>query len=137
MTATQYPCPLITILLASMGESIYDEAPFKLLAMAASAETTETLFIRGNMKNIFTEHPHSINETYLQHMKFAAIFGFNMLIGGCACLIHAIFPFLFPKTGSDYLLKMTFFFIERAPQSEARIVELSQVIEKKLKTLNG
>jgi hypothetical protein len=84
------------------------------------------------MKNIFTEHPHSINETYFQHMKFAAIFGVNMLVGGCACLIHAVFPFFFPKTGSDYLLKMTFFYIERIAYPEARIVELSQVIEKKL-----
>ena len=59
------------------------------------------------MKNIFTKHPTSVGETYLQHMKFAAQFGFNMVIGGIACLIHAIFPFVFEKTGSNYLLKMT------------------------------
>jgi len=85
------------------------------------------------MKNIFTEHPNSIGETYLQHMKFASIFGFHMLVGGLACIIHAIFPFLFPKTGSDYLLKMTYFFVERMPKTaEPRMVKLSQMIEKKL-----
>jgi len=84
------------------------------------------------MKNVFTKHPHSIGETYLQHMKFAAIFGFNMLIGGGACLIHAIFPFLFQKTGSDYLLKMVSFFIDRMPETETRIIHLAHRIEKKI-----
>lgn len=84
------------------------------------------------MKNIFTEHPSSLGESYLQHMKFALIFGFQMIVGGLACIIHAIFPFLFQKTGSNFLLKMTYFFIERNSQTEPRIVKLSQIIEKKL-----
>jgi len=50
--------------------------------------------------NIFTAHPHRIGETYLQHMRFALKFGSKMILGGCACLIHAIFPFLFQTTGS-------------------------------------
>lgn len=83
------------------------------------------------MKNIFTEHPNSLGETYWQHMKFAFLFGFYFLVGGTACLIHAIFPFLFQKTGSHYLLKMMHFYIERMPQAEPRVIDLSQAIEKK------
>lgn len=83
------------------------------------------------MKNIFTEHPHSQGETYFQHMMFAFLFALNMLIGGLACIIHAIFPFLFIKTTSNILLKMTHHFIDRMPTIDDRIIVLSQVIEKK------
>src|SRR5689334_3287021 len=83
------------------------------------------------MKNIFTEHPHSVGESYFQHMKFASYFGFNMMLGGLACLTHAIFPFIFQKTGSNVLIKMTHDFIERMPEVESRVLKLSQVIEKK------
>lgn len=48
----------------------------------------------------FTDHPHSVNETYFQHMHSAFGFGTSMLVGGLACLMHGIFPFLFTTTGS-------------------------------------
>jgi len=84
------------------------------------------------MKNIFTEHPKTINETYFQHFKFAISFGFNMIIGGLACSIHAIFPFLFEKTGSHFLIKMMYNFVERMQSIEdQRIVELSALINRK------
>jgi hypothetical protein len=84
------------------------------------------------MKNIFTDHPNSVGETYFQHMKFASHFGFNMLIGGLACLLHAVFPFLFVKTGSNVLLKMTHHFVERMPRIEGRVINLSRAIEQKM-----
>ena len=84
------------------------------------------------MKNIFTDHPQSIGETYFQHFRFAFAFGINMLLGGFACIIHALFPFVFKKTGSDYLLKMTKHFVERMPTAEERIIVLSKSIEKKI-----
>jgi Family of unknown function (DUF6356) len=83
------------------------------------------------MKNIFTSHPHSIGESYFQHLKFASLFGARMTIGGIACLLHAIFPFIFQKTGSNILLKMTHHFIDRMPTVENHIVDISRLIEKK------
>ncbi|MBX3709133.1 MAG: hypothetical protein KF702_05180 [Gammaproteobacteria bacterium] len=83
------------------------------------------------MKNIFTKHPHSIGETYFEHMKFASYFGFNMVLGGLACLIHAIFPFFFQKTGSNILLAMTYHFVDRMPTIEPRVVEISQLVASK------
>lgn len=83
------------------------------------------------MKNIFTDHPHSIGETYLHHLKFASLFGMKMMAGGIACLLHAIFPFLFQKTGSNLLLEMTHDFVERMPRIEGKVAELSAVIEHK------
>jgi hypothetical protein len=86
------------------------------------------------MKNIFTEHPNSIGETYLQHFFFASKFGFGMVIGGTACLLHAIFPFVFKTTGSDFLLKMTHDFIARMPANEDRFMKLAKFIENKKNT---
>jgi len=54
-----------------------------------------------------------------------------MVIGGVACLIHAVFPFLFAKTGSNYLFKMTYRFVTRMPSVEDRFLKLSECIEGK------
>jgi len=49
---------------------------------------------------LFSEHPRSVGETYLQHLRVAAGFGARLIAGGCACLVHALLPFLFCRTGS-------------------------------------
>ena len=49
---------------------------------------------------LFVEHPHTVGETYAEHMHSAAHFGVRMIGAGFACLVHGIFPFLFVKTGS-------------------------------------
>lgn len=50
---------------------------------------------------LFSSHPAAVGETYAEHAGFAAGFGFRMVLGGLACMIHAVFPFLFVKTASD------------------------------------
>jgi hypothetical protein len=85
------------------------------------------------MKNIFTKHPHSLEESYFEHLFFALKFGTTMLLGGLACILHAIFPFLFEKTGSNLLLKMTHNFVERMPVAEERVIYLSKMIESKVR----
>jgi hypothetical protein len=52
------------------------------------------------MLRLFTEHPASVGETYLQHLRFAWRTGGTMLMGGCACLVHGLCPFLCTTTGS-------------------------------------
>ena len=52
------------------------------------------------LQRLFTEHPASVDETYLEHLAVATSFGAHMLVSGLACLVHALFPFLFVKTGS-------------------------------------
>ena len=49
----------------------------------------------------FTEHPASVDETYGDHFITTSGFGVTMLVAGCACLLHGIFPFWFGRTGSD------------------------------------
>jgi hypothetical protein len=49
----------------------------------------------------FTDHPSSVNESYFQHMGMAFGFGGRMLLGGLACLMHGLFPWLCTTRGSD------------------------------------
>jgi hypothetical protein len=49
----------------------------------------------------FTDHPATVNETYLEHIRAAAGFGGSMLLGGLACFVHGIFPWLCLTRGSD------------------------------------
>jgi hypothetical protein len=49
----------------------------------------------------FTKHPSDVGESYTEHMGVAFRFGFAMLRGGVACLLHGIFPFLCTTTGSS------------------------------------
>ena len=55
------------------------------------------------LRALFTDHPASVGETYLQHLLQALGFALRMLAGGLACLIHAFLPFLFVRTGSDQI----------------------------------
>ncbi len=49
---------------------------------------------------LFTEHPASVGQSYGAHLLFAARVGGRMMLGGLACVIHGLLPFLFQTTGS-------------------------------------
>jgi hypothetical protein len=50
--------------------------------------------------NIFTRHPKEVGESYGAHLVTAGGFGLRMFLGGIACMIHAVLPFLFVDTAS-------------------------------------
>lgn len=50
-----------------------------------------------------TAHLDEVGETYFEHAGHAASFSIAMLKGGLACLVHAVFPFLCERTGSDII----------------------------------
>ncbi len=52
------------------------------------------------LRELFTEHPNSVDETYLEHMGVAISFAGRMFLGAGACFVHGFLPFLFVKTGS-------------------------------------
>ena len=55
---------------------------------------------------MFTEHPASVGETYWAHLLRASWFSGKMLLGAGACFAHALFPFLFVKTGSRTITQL-------------------------------
>lgn len=58
------------------------------------------------LSTLFTEHPSSVNETYFEHMEMSSTFSFWLFVAGFCALVHAIFPFMFEKTGSKIINKL-------------------------------
>ena len=56
--------------------------------------------------NPLTEHLREVGETYPQHFIKAAGFGTTMLAAGLACLVHALFPFVFVATASNRIRRL-------------------------------
>jgi hypothetical protein len=55
---------------------------------------------------LFTQHPASVNETYLGHSAFALGFAGWLALAALAALIHAILPFAFEKTASQIIARL-------------------------------
>ncbi|MBK9010807.1 DUF6356 family protein [Novosphingobium sp.] len=55
---------------------------------------------------LFTDHPASVGESYGEHLVMASGFGLRMILGGIACLIHGLLPFLFVRTGSAQIAQL-------------------------------
>ena len=56
---------------------------------------------------LFTSHPKSQNQTYLQHTLFALTSALMLFTCVGMLFVHAIFPFIFTNTTSRILLKLT------------------------------
>ncbi len=52
------------------------------------------------IRRIFLDHPRAVNETYLEHMAFAAWFAARLFGAACAAAVHTFIPCLFEKTAS-------------------------------------
>ncbi len=62
--------------------------------------------MQSRISRLFTEHPASVNESYLEHMVFAAKFSGTLFAAAFAALIHAFLPFLFDKTASTIVARL-------------------------------
>ena len=58
------------------------------------------------MKNLFTDHPNKVDETYFEHMKCAFKFFYTLFGLSLTALVHAVFPSLFEFTASDGIKKL-------------------------------
>lgn len=50
---------------------------------------------------VFTDHPATVGESYLEHMRSALGFSLTMICSAFCCGVHAFLPFLFKNTGSS------------------------------------
>jgi hypothetical protein len=67
------------------------------------------------IRHLFTAHPRSIGESYAEHFLAALRFGLTMFAGGLACLVHALVPALFERTGSRAVKRLYSDMISRQP----------------------
>lgn len=68
------------------------------------------------MRDLFTEHPAAVGESYTQHMRSALGFAGAMFAASLACFIHAILPWTFKTTGSRAIVRLH----ERMVEQRAR-----------------
>ena len=50
--------------------------------------------------NFFTRHLESVDEGYFEHFGHAMRFSVTLAMASVVCLVHALLPFLFERTGS-------------------------------------
>lgn len=55
---------------------------------------------------LFTAHPASVEESYLEHAAFAGRFSLALFGAACAALVHAVLPFAFEKTASRTVARL-------------------------------
>jgi len=67
--------------------------------------------------NLFTKHPSSVNETYLEHMWCACKFFVKLQLLSVAALVHSVFPFLFEFTASNGVKKLNDCMQDRKPET--------------------
>ena len=77
------------------------------------SENNPELIMKTNGKNIFTEHPNSVNMTYLQHLRFALFLFRSLFLSSLASLVHSVFPFLFITYTSNKISELYRIFQER------------------------
>ena len=65
--------------------------------------------------SIFNDHPHSIGETYSQHLLFAVSTGGKLIGAGLAVTIHGLFPFWHQTTASRVIKDLYHLVTARVP----------------------
>ena len=66
--------------------------------------------------HLFTNHPSSVQLTYLQHMYRSFQFSFQLAKGSICSLIHGVFPFLFTTYSSDLIKELYFQLVKEKSQ---------------------
>ena len=56
---------------------------------------------KRGIKAAFTAHPATVGESWGEHFVAAMGFSLSLFRAAMVCAIHAVFPFLFEKTGSQ------------------------------------
>ena len=64
----------------------------------------------------FLDHPASVDETYLEHLRFAGGTGLKLIGAGLAAIGHGLFPRLFETTASTTILDMAMGMRTRFPE---------------------
>lgn len=58
------------------------------------------------LHKVFIKHPETVDETYFEHMRFAAGFAFWLAVAAGAALIHAVIPAMCETTASRILKRL-------------------------------
>jgi hypothetical protein len=62
--------------------------------------------VQNAIRQVFLAHPEAVNESYAEHAGVAFRYAGQLLLAGCAALVHAFIPALFEKTASSMIRQM-------------------------------
>ncbi len=58
------------------------------------------------LARLFLSHPQKVDETYLEHARFAGSFSVKLFAAGFCAMVHAVLPFAFEKTANRMIGEM-------------------------------
>ncbi len=58
------------------------------------------------IRTLFLDHPAAVDESYGEHLRFAAGFSFWLIVAGLAAALHALVPALCERTASRILRRL-------------------------------
>lgn len=77
-----------------------------MLLRLSSRNRRQSSFGGSVFNRLFLDHPRSVGESYLEHQRRAFGFGVSLLAAALACLVHALVPGLFVRTGSEAITRL-------------------------------
>ncbi|MEM7077175.1 MAG: DUF6356 family protein [Pseudomonadota bacterium] len=75
--------------------------------MRDHAEEAQPMPAGERLANLFTDHPHSVGESYFQHLRSALGFAGQFALCALQCGVHAVLPFCFTRSASARLQRLT------------------------------
>jgi hypothetical protein len=61
----------------------------------------------GLIGRLFTNHPKSVDEIYLEHLGFVVAVAGNLFLAGAPALVHALVPALCQTTASRHIVRLS------------------------------
>ncbi|MEM7214872.1 MAG: DUF6356 family protein [Pseudomonadota bacterium] len=62
--------------------------------------------MKNFIHSMLFEHPQSVDETYFEHLRFAAAFSAGLFVAALAALVHAVIPSLCERTASRKIAEL-------------------------------
>ncbi|MBX9726828.1 MAG: hypothetical protein K2X09_06145 [Rickettsiales bacterium] len=80
--------------------------------------------MRDDVVTAFTAHPKATGETYLEHLWFTLTMAARFLYIALVVVIHGLFPFLLPRTGSKQIEHVYRIIKARIPKARRDAIDI-------------
>ena len=78
-------------------------------------------------RRLFIDHPHSVDENYVEHFGVASSFGVAMIFGGLCALVHAFVPGWCITSASDTIQRLNRIMVEKRRAKAHGYVQMTSV----------
>ncbi len=78
-------------------------------------------------KRLFVDHPHTVDETYIEHFGVASSFGVAMIGGGLCALVHAVVPGWCITSASDTIQRLNTIMVDKRRAKALGLLRINSV----------